>query len=84
MEKIYSEREMFNEIKEYVEGLGGTMYELDVSRQIIDMEISPELEDTVLMYLSDIITLYTSKRRELKKANPFYGVMDMLEGLKEE
>lgn len=84
MNKRYSEREMFAEIKEYVEGLGGTLHELDLSRQIIDMQIPPALEETVLTYLESIIIKYTNKRKELRKSDPFFGVADLLEDLKED
>ena len=84
MHKLYSEKEMLSEIVTFIESLGGKVYEVDINRHLIDMEINPDLEETVLLYLEDILALYTSKREELKKSNPFFGVEDMLANLKED
>ncbi|HLD90689.1 MAG TPA: hypothetical protein VI911_06730 [Patescibacteria group bacterium] len=84
MNRLYSEKEMLSEIIDFIESLGGKVYEVDMNRHIIDMEINPDLEETVLLYLEDILSLYTYKREELKKNNPFFGVEDMLENLKED
>jgi len=84
MRKLYSEKEMLTEIVSFIEGLGGKVYEVDINRHLIDMEINADLEDTVLLYLEDIVALYMTKREELKKNNPFFGVEDMLDNLKED
>jgi len=84
MSRLYSEKEMLSEIIDFIESLGGKVYEVDMNRHIIDMEINPDLEEAVLLYLEDILSLYTYKREELKKNNPFFGVEDMLENLKED
>lgn len=84
MRKLYSEKEMLAEIVAFIEGLGGKVYEVDINRHLIDMEINPDLEETVLVYLEDILALYINKREELKRNNPFFGVEDMLANLKED
>lgn len=84
MDKLYTEREMFDEIKEYVESLGGVLHELDMGRHVIDMEIDPDLEEQVILFLEDLISEYGRKRNELRQSNPFYGVIDMIDNLKED
>lgn len=76
------DQEVIDIILEHIEtNLGGTIHQIDLPNQIIDIEVDDDKEEEAMDFLEKTISLYIRDRGELEKQNPFIGVIDMMSEL---
>ncbi len=79
--KMYTDEEMREEIREWVEELGGFMKH--VEGQIgqgsgLQLYVSPGLVEQANLLINDIRIKYERKRRALRTDDPFSGIKEFL------
>lgn len=74
--QLYSE--MFLELTEKMEELGGTLDKFSAKDSIIHVTVEPELQAYAEEYIQDLIAKYNKKRSKILNNDIFIGVKTML------
>ena len=76
LQELYDE--MFKELKSEVDTLGGIIEEFNPEDKIMSITVDPELQSYLEMLIIDITQKYDTKKAEIYKQDPFYGVKTIL------
>lgn len=72
---------MFEELKAEVEALDGEIDEFEPDERVISVKVDPELREHLEGIISELITKYEKKRKEIIDSDAFCGVKLILDGL---
>lgn len=80
---MYTDEEMVDEIREYIEEIGGAVAHvpgnLTGKGGGLQLYIEPQLLDQARLIVEDVRLKYKTKREEMRIENPFIGVEQLLD-----
>ena len=78
-EKFYNEDEMIEEVCATIAAMGGVVDIIDKTNHVFRITIDPYLEDDAASVVESIINVYSQRREEAFRNNPFLRALSLRE-----